>query len=167
MNLKDLLEKIRNSPVCTVMPPIAASTLPLDLPADLSEFFNTCGGIELFPGSSKHPYRILGPAEFKKANPLIFTEELAKEIANQQPDDITNECYVVAEDHNGDYIVIDLSDSGKGKCYDAFHENYGIVGEMPVIALNFTELLQKLFEARGQVIYWLEPSAQTYGDAYD
>jgi hypothetical protein len=37
----------------------------------------------------------------------------------------------------------------------------------PVIALSFTELLQRLFFNKGQHWYWLNKTFQGYGDAYD
>jgi hypothetical protein len=38
---------------------------------------------------------------------------------------------------------------------------------MPIIALDFTELLTKLIKNEGKVIYWLESDFPSYGDAYD
>jgi hypothetical protein len=40
----------------------------------------------------------------------------------------------------------------------------GRPGENPVIALSFTELLDKLLEARGRT-FWLDPGFEGYGDA--
>lgn len=81
--------------------------------------------------------------------------------------DLTNTCYVIADggrDFRSDpHVVIDLHLDRLGRCYDAFWDTYGLVGEMPVVAVTVTELLQVLVASGGQrgVLPGL------YGDAYD
>lgn len=38
--------------------------------------------------------------------------------------------------------------------YDAFYETYGLIGDMPIIAHSFTELLNYLFQNQGKSPYW-------------
>ena len=49
--------------------------------------------------------------------------------------------------HN--FITIDLFKERLGKCYDSFWDRYGVVGEQPIIANSFTELLEQLFKGKG------------------
>jgi hypothetical protein len=52
-------------------------------------------------------------------------------------------------------------------CYDSFHEVHGMPGSCAVVALSFTDLLERLLAARGGHWYWLEPGFASLGDAYD
>lgn len=96
-------------------------------------------------------------------------EDEAKEIgmSSEYVGDITLDCYTIVEDHNGDFIVVDLNRNRVGLCYDAFHETYGLVGNMPIIAQCFSELIELLIENKGESIYWLEKDFIAIGDAYD
>jgi hypothetical protein len=51
-----------------------------------------------------------------------------------------------------------------GRCYDCFHETFGSPGYCSVIALSFTELLNRLAEA-GDTAFWLDEHFRGYGDA--
>lgn len=64
-------------------------------------------------------------------------------------------------------ISVDCSPQRLGLCYDSFWDRHGVVGDCAVLARSFTELLQRLFEARGGYWYWLRDDAPNYGDAYD
>ena len=141
------------------MPPIEDFIFPFDLPEDLQKFYELCNGVDLFC-DAEYSYRILGIEEWKPIN-LLILDELC-------PEDISSKWISIAEDGNGDYLSLDLSSSKLGWCYDSFHETHGLVGDTPVIAKSFTELLYRLYENRGDYIYWFKPEFKDkYGDAYD
>jgi hypothetical protein len=68
---------------------------------------------------------------------------------------------------NGDYLTIDLNQERLGRCYDSFYDRHGIVGSYPTIAKSFTELLEQLFNNKGELLYWLNKDFPSLGDAYD
>ncbi len=160
MEIEKLIKKISKMNNCKVVPP--NYTLILNnghkLPQDLKKFYELCGGIELFKNTN-YQISIMSPQEFKLANPIIVGE-LCEE-------DISSEWYIIAKDINGEYITIDLNNDRLGKCYDSFWDRHGVVGECNIIALSFSELLEKLVESNGEYYYWLEDIYIPYGDAYD
>lgn len=161
MKVKEMIEKIKTLQDCKVYP---ANGLPkLDnskhkLPDDVIEFYENCGGVTLF-GSQSYVANIVPPEEFKLANPIIVGE-LCEE-------DITSEWYTIVNDGNGDYLTIDLSSERLGRCYDSFWDRHGLVGECPIIARTFTELLENLILNKGRQWYWLREGFTPIGDAYD
>ena len=62
--------------------------------------------------------------------------------------------------------VIDLAEGRHGRCYDAFHETYGLVGDMATVALTFQDLLASLSREGGEQRYWPEAGWNSLGDAY-
>lgn len=127
-----------------------------ELPEDLLAFYQAVGGLRIEEADGAW-IRVLGPAELLPSNPLIVGEQVS--------DDITASWYLIAVTDNGDYLSIDLDPERLGRCYDSHHEIHGLAGECPVIALSFSELVERLLEARAA--YWTVESFQSYGDAYD
>lgn len=161
MKVKDLIELLKKESDCEVRPPSGYPTLFNDnhhLPEDLNEFYTLCGGLGLFL-KSDYPIYIVSPQEFVLANPIII-EELC-------PEDISSEWYIIADDKNGQYITIDLSPERFGRCYDSFWDRHGLVGDCPIIARTFSELLYNIINSRGEHWYWLQDDFQPFGDAYD
>ncbi|MCE3225719.1 MAG: hypothetical protein K0S32_270 [Bacteroidetes bacterium] len=169
MKIKELIEIIASKKNCVVLTP---SGLPkvgknYSLPKDVIEFYTLCGGVELYTDSD-FPYSVVPPDRVKPATPIIFGAQGMEEFKRDIPQgDPTNHFFTIVEDDNGDYLVIDLEEERHGFCLDAFHENYGLQGDMPIIALDFTELLTRLLENEGKHMYWLESDFISYGDAYD
>jgi len=128
------------------------------LPDDIKEFYNLCGGVSLYL-SGESTANIVPPNEFILANPLIVGERCVN--------DITSNWYIVANDGNGDYLTIDLEKERLGRCYDSFWDSHGVVGECPIIANSFTEILERLIDNKGQHWYWLSDGFEALGDAYD
>lgn len=126
------------------------------LPEDLLAFYQAAGGLRIQEADGAW-IRVLGPAEMLPSNPVIVDERVS--------DDITGSWYVIALTDNGDYLSIDLDPDRQGHCYDSHHEVHGLAGECPVIALSFSELVERLLEAR--TAYWTVEGFQSYGDAYD
>lgn len=161
MNIKELIDKIKTLPDCKVYPPNGLPKLDNTnhkLPGDVIEFYQHCGGITLF-NSESYISDIVSPDKFILANPVIVGE-LCEE-------DITSEWYIIVNYGNGDYLTIDLSDERSGRCYDSYWDRHGVVGECPIIARTFTELLENLVLNMGKQCYWLRDDFITIGDAYD
>lgn len=160
MTVKELLEKIGNDPECEVLPPkgVPECVENCRLPDDVREFYELCGGAVLFR-SADYPLEIAGSEDFQLANPVIVGELC--------PEDISSQWYIVVSDLEGDYLTIDLSEERNGRCYDSFWDRHGVVGSCPIIAKSFTELLSRLYEMRGEYLYWAEDDFEPLGDAYD
>jgi hypothetical protein len=128
------------------------------LPDDLAEFYRLAGGVSLFEHST-YPVRVVGPGEVVQANPVI--------VGTDCPDDISDSWYIVARGGREETITIDCGPDRLGRSYDSFWDRHGVAGDCRVIALSFTELLQRLFDNGGGYWYWLSGGAPGYGDAYD
>lgn len=128
------------------------------LPNDLLYFFEHYEEITLF-NDSPYSIQIVGIDNFKKANPVILGEEIEE--------DRSNDWYIIAYGLNSQYVTIDLSEDKLGYCYDSFWDRHGVVGENPIIAQSFTELLRCLVDEGGQNYFWLEDNFKYLGDAYD
>jgi hypothetical protein len=81
--------------------------------------------------------------------------------------DRSDSWYLLVHDGNGDYLTLNCSLERTGWCYDSFHETHGLVGQTPVIAHSFTELLARCYATRGGYPYWLRADFVSLGDAYD
>ena len=83
--------------------------------------------------------------------------------------DISDAWCIIADTGEGssDYLTIDFDPARLGRCYDSFHETHGLVGDTPIIARSFGELLQRLLDNRGGYPYWLRDDFESMGDAYD
>lgn len=172
MTIKEIIERIRLLPDCKVYPP---SGLPkvksnLTIPTDVLEFYKICGGIILYDNAA-YAIRIVPPQEFCSANYVIIGEELIdleiKKGNYNKDKEISENWYVIADLYNSDYLVIDLNFNQKGRCYKAFWDDYAEVGNTPIIAKSFTELLNCLVENNGDYWYFLKKDYVSYGDAYD
>ncbi|WP_240421805.1 SMI1/KNR4 family protein [Paenibacillus periandrae] len=158
--IRKLLAKIENLPYCIIYP---ATTIPSIngghiLPQDVHEFYHRCGGLSLY-SNSDFAISVVPPKELILANPVIVGEKCE--------DDISSTWYTIAKDDNGDYLTIDLQIERLGKCYDSFWDRHGVIGDCPVIANSFTDLLKQLIENGGNRWYWLENDFVSLGDAYD
>ncbi|WP_342565752.1 SMI1/KNR4 family protein [Paenibacillus sp. FSL R7-0345] len=128
------------------------------LPADLLEFYSLCGGAVLFEGAD-YDIIIVPPDQLVPANPVILGEQFEE--------DRTSSWYIIGDAGNSDYLTIDLATGRLGKCYESFHETHGLIGDCPVIAKSFTDLLQCLLANQGGYFYWLEDEFVSLGDGYD
>ncbi|WP_433061700.1 hypothetical protein [Dactylosporangium sp. CS-033363] len=161
-SLLTVLADIAQHGGCRLLPPVGP--VPgLRVPDDLRLFYEACGGAILFEGA----WTISGPEQLVPASPRLLGPELAAEVAAAQPDDLTNGCFVFAETGPGgtaSLVVVDLHPARAGRYYDAFWDRYGLVGEMPVIAVGVAEVLRRLLDTRGEPAAGIGP---VYGDAYD
>lgn len=160
MDIKELIEKIKNTPDCIVHAPcgLPLANQDMNLPNDLKVFYENCGGIILF-ANEPYGFTIVAPEEIVLANPIIVGE-LCEE-------DISSEWYIICKNAENDYITIDLANERQGRCYDSFWDRHGVVGECAVVARNFTELLTQLYNNQGKSLFWLDDDFGYIGDAYD
>ena len=146
--LELLINRVRQTSTCRILP--AAGHPRVDaryvLPEDLAYFYELAGGAVLFE-EAPFPFFIVGPHELLPSNPEI--------VGKPCLDDISSSWHIVARDPNGDCLTIDLDRGRAGRCYDSFHETHGLIGQTPVIARSFTELVHRLYEGGGQYPYWL------------
>ena len=164
MNINDLVSQITNSSECTTKQSVGLPYIPanLSLPEDVAIFYSLCGGMDLFP-SKEYGISIVKPTDFVRANTAIIGEDIQEETQ----DDRSYNWFVIATDQNGQYITIDLDSNRLGVCYDSFWDRHGVAGSNPIIARNFTELLENLFDEKGSNWYWLNTQFSPLGDAYD
>jgi hypothetical protein len=122
-SIASLLARVEQDARCRIAPPNGTPTVPsgLVLPADVQAFYEGCSGLELFV-SAEFSCSIVSPSRFRHAN---ITRALGP-----SPDDRSDRWYVVADDGKEPLVVIDLDPARFGRCYDAFHEVYGVVGSM-------------------------------------
>ncbi len=160
-----LLKKIRDSKGCIVLPPSGLPLISAEhfLPKDLEEFYKECGGIKFFVGSD-YAMDIVGPDKLVLSNPVILPEGWDEDIT---VNDFSNDWYVVAEAGPEQRISIDLGKDRIGKCYDSFWDIHASPGECPVLALSFSELLEKILNCKGGYWFWLADDFSNLGDAYD
>jgi antitoxin YokJ len=159
--IRELVSRLREDPTCIFAQPVEwvgpTSTV---LPGDLREFYQICGGLELF-SDALFVWKIVGPHELVPTNPVV--------IGEQVEDDITSSWMVIARE-SGDsdaLISIDLSANRSGWCYDSNLEVHGLVGDCAILAFSFTELLEQLVGAHGQFVFWESDQFVSKGDAYD
>lgn len=167
--IEKIIENVKSKSNCKVLPCVKIPDDVLKiLPNDIIEFYSLCGGMILFE-NSPYSVKIVAPDEFVLANPVILGEEIVNsEIAKGNYDnEISKEWYIIADLYNSDYIVIDMNENRKGKCYKAFWDSYPDEGDTPIISLSFTELIEKLIENDGEYWFFLKDNFHSYGDAYD
>lgn len=152
-----VIEHSNENLVSKLAEPISLS-IGYRLPQDLKYYLENYDSIIFFEDSACS-IKIVGVSEFKNANVVIVGENV--------DDDISHNWFVIADDHNSQYISIDLAKERLGYCYDSFWDRHGPPGEQAIIARTFTELLERLYSTRGTNWFWLEEDFQSYGDAYD
>ncbi|MCU0698197.1 MAG: SMI1/KNR4 family protein [Myxococcaceae bacterium] len=156
--LQRVLHQIRQARDCKVAAPRGQPVLREGdrLPDDLAEFYRLAGGATLFEHST-YPIRVVGPEELVRANPEI--------VGSECPDDISDTWYIVARGGREEAITIDCHADRTGRCHDSFWDRHGVAGDCRIVALSFTELLQRLFDGGGGSWYWLGGGSPSYGDA--
>lgn len=89
-------------------------------------------------------------------------------LGNEYANDISSSWYVIADAEDGNYITIDCNQNRLGKCYESFEYSHAVAGSCPVVALSFTELLNNIFDYKGDYFFWKDnPNFISHGDAYD
>jgi len=170
MSIYNLIKKIRELSDCIVHEPSGVPIVRsgLELPKDLVDFYTYCGGVDLFVSGSYRTY-IVPPSKFIPADNVFFDEETIEFYKSQEGynDEISTDWYALADIENGNYILMDLNNDRCGRCYQGLWETYAMKGESPIIAANFTEILNKLIDSKGEKWYWESDDFISIGDAYD
>lgn len=144
------------------MPPVSGSC---SLPEDLVAFYGRCGGAELHL-EKECGFRIVPPAEMVLSNSVILGSYYRAHQAEIERD-ISAAWYVIGTMLRAeDKIIIDLNPARQGRCYDGFYQTYA-TGDMRVIANSFAELLEQLFRAGGDTLFWETEDFRNLGCAYD
>jgi antitoxin YokJ len=153
---------------CHLLPPAGQPILPggFVLPGDLRRFYELCGGAVLFEGAA-FAWKVSAPNQLVPASPRLLGPSLAEQIAGQQPDELTNRCFVFAASGDAStdsLVIVDLHPARAGKFYDGFWDSYGVVGQMPILATTVANLVGQLLDTRGLHVPHPPPG---HGDAYD
>lgn len=167
--IKALMEEIKEKINCKVFPCMETCVdLQVTLPDDVKDFYSLCGGMTLFE-DSPYSVRIVSPDEIRPADPVIVGEEIIRGEMEKgtYENAISKDWYIIADLGNSDYIVIDMNKNRKGRCYSALWDSYPSRGDTPVIAMCFTELIERLVENNGEYWFFLQKDFHSYGDAYD
>lgn len=159
MSINELINAIKAHSKCEILSPVGQPLLPngLILPPDLEQFYNATGGVRLFKGMD-YAIDIVSPSELIRSNSVIIEDECF--------DDISHNWFIIGK-ADEQYISIDLATERLGRCYDSFWDRHGVVGDCAVVALSFTDLLERLWNEKGRYWYWLSSSFSSLGDAYD
>lgn len=130
------------------------------LPDDVRRFYSVLGGALLFDKSDA-PYEIVEPKLIRPVAVDVLGDA-ATEVPVVPPSWFSI-CYV----QDGNYLAIDLPAKANGEVWliDCFHETIGLEEYSTVIALSFSEFLERALASKGEH-YWLgeHPS---YGDAFE
>lgn len=126
----------------------------------MKEFYRLCGGVDCYIEYGGFPIEILSPIHVKKANLSLLGKEYEE--------DISSSWYLIADAEDGNYITIDCNPSRLGRCYESFEYSHAVVGNCPIIAFSFTELLHKILSYQGDYFFWKDnANGIVYRDAYD
>ncbi len=128
------------------------------LPRDLIEFYRRFKTVRLFCSENGSLYRFVPANEIHPTRIDIY----GNDINEFGPSTWLTVCDV----QDGNYIAIDIGSKEGEKCnyIDCFHETFSIPGESTIIALSFTELLEKALAGGNENVYFLQNGFIGYGD---
>jgi hypothetical protein len=164
--ITEMLQEISQLPGCLVTPPREHLHFNLTegFPPDLAEFYRRCDGVDLFVDQS-FGFRLVEAGGLQPANRAVFGEDFYLANRDELNADLTSSWYVIAVGVGPEErISIDLGNERRGYCYDSFDETHG-TPDCAIVARSFTELLRRLIDAQGVVLYWKQPGAPDYGFA--
>lgn len=159
-DIRTLLTIFRGSNRVLVHPPAGQPRWPPGVvsPSEVTEFYELCGGVEFLDPKHKDyaDYRIMKPSEVTDIGTTTCLE-----AATEPP---LSEWFAIGEDDNGEHAAVDVSPRRSGQCYDVFHETYWDPASARIVAVTFSEFLEKLFE-RGKS-YWFDEGfvSRYFGD---
>lgn len=157
MPVESLIDQLRRSKSCKVLPTQGIPDVDMPIPADVEGFYRLCGGAILYEGAD-YSIEIVPPCDFLRANPIIVGEDCSN--------DRSYDWFTIARTES-DYLTIDLNPARFGRCYDSFRDCHGIAGNCQVVATGFESLLKQLIDSHGEYWYWLKPGFRNLGDAYE
>lgn len=156
--LDDILNELQTRDDCNFRPATRLPALPdgLHLPPDLAAFYSRFSEAKLFGHPSDPRYHIPPPEKFVQIGIAIYGQPTSEPAQRSW--------FALAHVQDGNYIAIDCSQSWLGYCYDAFHETIDLLDYCEVIALSFTEFMNRAAKA-GDEAWWLGDRFETYGYA--
>lgn len=168
MIIDELVTRIRTLPNCTVLSP---SGLPRTneehgLPDEIIRFYELCGGVTLFE-DAPYSVKILQPDEVRQTIPIFWDEEIMEAARESIEFKVSSGWYVIADLHDSNFLSVDLNRNRLGRCYQTFWDSYAVIGETPIVASSFSDLLERLLENQGDYWYFLRDDFVPLGDAYD
>jgi antitoxin YokJ len=168
MHIDELVTRISTLPNCTVLPP---SGLPRtneehEFTDEIIRFYELCGGVTLFK-DAPYSVRILTPDEVIRTTPIFWDDEILDAADESIEIKVSSSWYVIVDLHDSNYLSIDLNRSRLGRCYQTFWDSYAVIGETPIVASSFSDLLERLLENQGDYWYFLKNDFVPLGDAYD
>ena len=96
--LREVLREIAARADCHVLPARGPVSVPdnLMIPDDLRQLYELRGGILLFD-TGWFPRRVCGPDDLVPASARLPGHEVAEQVARDDPEDLTNTCYVLVD----------------------------------------------------------------------
>ncbi len=180
MSVKDLIKNISKIHGCEIYDPAGKPNISSKLPSDLIEFYELCGGLELFSlfklidkglieEIEHYPSIFVQPEKVLESTKVILAEDTYEEYIGDAIYSMSEfkNWYTIVDLYDGNYIVIDLNEHKLGKCYLAYADDFLVAGEMPIIAESFTELLERFINSNGEYFFFLDDEFESYGDAFD
>jgi antitoxin YokJ len=161
VTIEHLITRIQLDERCALLPVAGhpAVAPKHTLPTDVRAFYDRCGGAILF--GEFWQIRVVPPTEFVRANPVIVGELCE--------DDISSDWYIFGRQGDGStqLFTIDLDKTRQGRCYDSFWDSYGLIGSTPIIAVSFTDFIERALWGQGDEFWWKKDTFTSLGDAYD
>lgn len=150
----EIINEAKITPGCILELPSGMPALPdnFTLPLDVREFYSLCGGIDMFPNEN-WGWRILKPSEVLRADIVLFEIDYRRNPKEFDGTPSQSLFMIAVRGCGPDYISIDTDPARAGRCYDAFHDVHATESSQ-LLALSFTELLNKLFEWRQNGYFW-------------
>ena len=164
--ISEIIHEIRTLSHCRVLPRSGAPAheILFKMPEDLVEFYEQCGGVEIYLDRN-FGFRVVGPSELVPTSKALLSSNFYEKHRAELDEDRTASWYLLARGSGPEEAVsIDLGGERCGYCYDSFWDIYG-TPHCRIVARSFTELLRRLIDAKGEVIYWTEPNAPFFGFA--
>jgi cell wall assembly regulator SMI1 len=160
--IDELIAEVRKRhfplPVVTGAVARIEARLGCGVPDDMRQFYSAMGGALLF-SESDAPYEFVEPELIRSVAVDVLGDAASEPSV---PPSWFSICYV----QDGNYVAIDLPAKPNGEVWfiDCFHETIGLEDCSTVIALSFSEFLERALASKGEH-YWLgeHPS---YGDAF-
>ena len=160
MDLDKCLERLAGSDEHLLKPPSGIPSIPatVQLPDDVRAFYERAGGAMLFQ-QRDFSIEVVPAAEFVRANPII-------RLCDGEYD-ISFDWFIIARSGRTQYVTIDCNPQRLGHCYDSFWDVHALRGDSRVIAVSFTEFLDRFLNNTDDIWYWTRDDFVPHGDAYD
>ena len=166
MTFADLLEQLNRSHLAC--PPASETALAygrsLGLPADLLAFYRSSNGAYLHESKGSGDFQVGGRWWKWRVLPVEELRDIAAIYGIDETcpmADTLRQWIALVDVLDSDYLAVDVAPERSGQIIDCFHETIGWEGYHAIIAMSFTELLERLMESRDP--YWLEEGAVKYG----